>query len=203
VTLKVTIDAAGMENADAMILELRRLGASTVGAALYGLPYPDSDTNTAAVIRFLADGVTRRDGTVVKRPLGPSQADADEARAVYLARVRDRLALMRFRAGMGKAIPGTQAAQAEFAQSSALKAAAEHVRKKMQKRAESQTTTGGTRAASVTPEYAEWRQKKFFVPASAVFKRAGLLLKSLGPGNVRVNKSMPMLQAIAKDTRII
>ena len=209
--MSISVKAEGIDNAEQMIAFLHECGAAAIGAVLHGRKREGGKGTNADVIRYLAEGITRGGGMTgdpqetIIRDLGPTQSDADAARALYMAQVMKQIRKLTYRAAKGSTasrLLGKNRVRkiAESASSSGLRAGAKLVAEKMLHRAENQLTVhdgGESAAASVEQEhYAPRRQKLYGVGALSVYKATGQLLRNLGPGNVRMVRHPSWLKGV-------
>ena len=117
--------------------------------------------------------------------------DSDKAAALYLAQVEAQLRKHNTGANQLKKQPNPAVAArlATAAQSAGLRAAGVELTNIMRERAEKGLTNDGGSADKVSDAYATWRENKFGVPKSEVYKATGQLLAELNTSGLRLTKA--------------
>ncbi|MCP4640651.1 MAG: hypothetical protein GY851_09470 [bacterium] len=182
--MKLDIKSKGMDKVAAQMALLANLGATVKGIALHGATRKGG-MDSGDVIGFLAEG---------GRDISPTEDDSDEAAQAYLLKVEERLRMMKSKGWVtsrkgqvaivkGAELEGKRAAGG--AQSIALREAGKVMTKILRDRVTQQTTNDGNKADAVSPAYATWREYKYQVPKSTVFRATGQLLAELNVSGLR------------------
>jgi hypothetical protein len=193
----------GDEAAIEMMAFLEELGARPRGAIFKGRKREENSKITNAdIISFQAEGVKRKDRTVV-RDITPNQDDSDDASKTFRDRIENRLRVLskprkarRIRSGKNKGKIRSKQKVVDSAAASALRAAAQLVKERMKERVASTVDNTGSPLEQVEQTYALQRQTKYGIDTNQVFRATGQLINNIEDGVITIVKEKTLLDRI-------